>query len=988
MKSNTALTLNTTLSHFKLTAIEPAPDVQSTAYIFTHVPSGARLAWLANDNTNRSFAISFKTPPQDDTGVFHILEHSVLDGSEKYPLKEPFVNLCKSSLKTFLNAFTFFDKTMYPVASTNVDDLENLMDVYLDAVLHPAIYTKPAIFLQEGWHEEIVEDNAGSADDAAATTGAKSETASPHVTINGVVYNEMKGALSDPEDALLMHVKRALFPDSAYQYESGGNPEAIPNLTYEQFLDAHKRHYNLAHASIVLYGDLNIERELAFIDERLTQANQTRSAGEPNPLVLQNPVHPEPRFIAADIKAEDSVVGLASVFGTYRDRKDILAAQILVGALMGSNEAPLKKALLDAEIADDAYAMVLDGILQPFVLLVLKGARPGAAEQAKNIIQQVTQDLITAGIDTGRLEAEIAQATFSLREQDSGYPEGVDASIAIMSSWLYDEDNPVRYLQLSDELTELSETLGFGYFEQLLHRIVASNHQATVSLVPDENTPEQRTASYKAPDQTTIERIKRIDAELKQEQQRQDDPKDIAKIPHLSLSALQQRPTMPKIVQYEAGQDGIPFARRHYDIATNRIMYATLSFDLAHLSYEDLPYAVLLTHLLGQLGTQHHTAEELDTLLTLRLGSFSSAIVPYYQADDPLKQTAVSCVVEASALEENIAYLATLPQEILRETLINDEQRIQTILIQLKVALENNLVNNGHALAQRAAEASFSTTVQIIDDLRGIGFYRFICNLTDSWDAQKEATLIKLTELLHTMFYQNNCRVSLAGSDAHYEAYWKAAGDMGFAQKELVHALSIPQRPASERISRAYSVPSDVTYTALSGAGLASCNEPYHGSWSVAAQALTYTYLWQQVRVLQGAYGAGINPFACSLISLYSYRDPVVEPTVDTFLRAGEWLATWKPTESELEGCIISCIAKTDAPLKPRALMKKYDSLAATGRDLHWPERVRKEILNTSLNDIHAFAEVLAAITQTGTVVSIGSRTLLEQSNLPISTLK
>ena len=359
-----ALAVGTTHQGFTVTAIEPLPELSGTAYIMRHDATGARLMWLACDDPNRSFAIAFKTPPADDTGVFHILEHSVLCGSERFPVKEPFVNLLKSSMQTFLNALTFPDKTMYPVSSTNVADLENLMDVYLDAVLHPAIYHRPRIFEQEGWHYEYDRD-----DDPLA--------------YNGVVFNEMKGALSDPDEVAFMNISRDLFPDTPYRFESGGDPRAIPTLTYERFIDHHARHYNLPNSYTILYGDLDIERELAFVGERFDAACD-RGAGAPNPLPLQAPVASPMRRVEMATAPENASVTLAFVLGTFADRERILATDILLDALMGSNEAPLKRAVLDAGLGDDFQVSLIDGLLQPLVLFTLKGAHEGVAEQFRS----------------------------------------------------------------------------------------------------------------------------------------------------------------------------------------------------------------------------------------------------------------------------------------------------------------------------------------------------------------------------------------------------------------------------------------------------------------------------------------------------------------------------------------------------------------------------------------------------------------------------
>ena len=392
-------------SEFEVVEVYQLPELSGCAYRMRHMPSGARMLWIACDDANRAFAIGFKTPPADDTGVFHILEHSVLCGSERFPVKEPFVTLLKTSMQTFLNAMTFPDKTLYPVASTNVTDLENLMDVYLDAVLHPAIYARPRIFEQEGWHFEL-------------------ESPEAPLTYNGVVLNEMKGAMSDPDDVLFQAVGRELYPDTAYRFESGGAPRAIPTLTYEQFLDNHARHYNLANSYTILYGDLDIDRELAFIASRFATVNQ-RTSGEPNPLELQAPVTTPLRTIEMATAPENASVALAYVIGTSAQRERMLAADILLDALCGSNEAPLKRRVLDAGLGEDFSSALIDSLYQPQVMFTLKGAREGVAEEFRKLIEDSCAELIENGIPADKLRAALAQAEFTLREGEWGIADGV-----------------------------------------------------------------------------------------------------------------------------------------------------------------------------------------------------------------------------------------------------------------------------------------------------------------------------------------------------------------------------------------------------------------------------------------------------------------------------------------------------------------------------------------------------------------------------------
>ena len=483
----------TTCHGFAVERCETVPELDSDAYVLRHTTSGARLLYLACDDENKAFAIGFKTPPADSTGVFHILEHSVLCGSAKFPVKEPFVDLIKSSMQTFLNAMTYPDKTIYPVATTNEQDLYNLMDVYLDAVFNPAIYTKPTIFEQEGWHYELDLPEGAGGDGSAASLREGT------LRYNGVVFNEMKGALSDPMSVLDDAVNAALYPDTAYAHESGGDPRAIPALTYEQFLDTHARHYNPSNSYITLYGDLDVDRALAFLDERyLSQpsaasrrmdaavaAGEDPSALAPNPLGVQTPVTCEYKRVEMATTPENALVGLGLVLGSALDRKRTIAADILFEALLGSNEAPVKKAILAAGLGGNVVSYTAAESLQPYELIMLQNAQPGVARELRRVFQDACRDLCEHGVPRERLEAIISSNEYDLRQRDYGIADGVAIACDALSTWLYDDDAATLALKYGPVYEELRGELEGSYFENLLRELVLENdHMALVELVP------------------------------------------------------------------------------------------------------------------------------------------------------------------------------------------------------------------------------------------------------------------------------------------------------------------------------------------------------------------------------------------------------------------------------------------------------------------------------------------------------------------------
>ncbi len=663
----------TTCHGFAVERCETVPELDSDAYVLRHTASGARLLYLACDDENKAFAIGFKTPPADSTGVFHILEHSVLCGSAKFPVKEPFVDLIKSSMQTFLNAMTYPDKTIYPVATTNEQDLYNLMDVYLDAVFNPAIYTKPTIFEQEGWHYELDLPEDVEGEGGVSSASLREGT----LRYNGVVFNEMKGALSDPMSVLDDAVNAALYPDTAYARESGGDPRAIPALTYEQFLDTHARHYNPSNSYITLYGDLDVDRALAFLDERYLSQPSAASrrmdaavaAGEdpstlaPNPLGVQAPVTCEYKRVEMDTTPENALVGLGLVLGSALDRKRTIAADILFEALLGSNEAPVKKAILAAGLGGNVVSYTAAESLQPYELIMLQNAQPGVARELRRVFQDACRDLCEHGVPRERLEAIISSNEYDLRQRDYGIADGVAIACDALSTWLYDDDAATLALKYGPVYEELRGELDGSYFEDLLRELVLENdHMALVELVPVDaaegvegaEAAELATKRDAMTDAELADVVERTGV-LRAAQEAEDTPEDKATLPRLRVSDIgAARPEPPLVVDTTA-----PIPCLRHGIPTNRLAYAMQYFDLSCVAFEDLPYVTLLCRLLKQLPTREHSAEELDNLLAGKLGflSFTTEVMTQPDVDGVRPYLLVS----AGALSEKIDALASLP---------------------------------------------------------------------------------------------------------------------------------------------------------------------------------------------------------------------------------------------------------------------------------------------------------------------------------------
>lgn len=983
---------------FAVERCESVPELDADAYVLRHTASGARLLYLACDDENKAFAIGFKTPPADSTGVFHILEHSVLCGSAKFPVKEPFVDLIKSSMQTFLNAMTYPDKTIYPVATTNEQDLYNLMDVYLDAVFNPAIYTKPTIFEQEGWHYELDLPEGEGCEGADGEARAQNLHAGT-LRYNGVVFNEMKGALSDPMSVLDDAVNAALYPDTAYAHESGGDPRAIPTLTYEQFLDTHARHYNPSNSYITLYGDMDVDRALAFLDERyLSQSSaasrrmdnavasgEDPSALAPNPLDVQAPVTCEYKRVEMATTPENALVGLGLVLGNALDRKRTIAADILFEALLGSNEAPVKKAILAAGLGGNVVSYTAAECLQPYELIMLQNAQPGVARELRRTFQDACRDLCEHGVPRERLEAIISSNEYDLRQRDYGIADGVAIACDALSTWLYDDDAATLALKYGPVYEELRGELDGSYFEDLLRELVLENdHMALVELVPvdaAEGSEGAEAAELAAKrdamtDAELAEVVERT-AALRTAQEAEDTPEAKATLPRLRVSDIgEARPEPPLVVDTTA-----PIPCLRHGIPTNRLAYAMQYFDLSCVSFEDLPYVTLLCRLLKQLPTSEHSAEELDNLLAGKLGflSFTTEVMTQPDVDGVRPYLLVS----AGALSEKIDALASLPREVWSSTLLldADADRVRDVLTQIRIGLEQGFINNGHSAALGRAMSYSSPSAVVREQLSGVDFYLFLRDLLEHFDERLDGLRAKLAELAGRIFVADGCMASFTGSDEDFNAYRAAAGDLGLGAGDGAaagcSALVVPT-PCDRH--EAFVIPSDICFAAR------ACDPrrldiDVTGAWAVAANALSYDYLWNEIRVKGGAYGCGFRAAGERQTAFYTYRDPAVDPSIERVERAGEWLGSFEPDEAAFEGFIVSCVSGMDAPVKPYALTKRRNTTYLAGLDPHAREERRAQMLAATPAELRSLGTDVTRIAAESPICVFGGREVIAKSN-------
>ncbi len=953
---------------------EPLSEIDGAAHVMRHRKSGARLLFLENEDENKAFSISFKTPPADDTGVFHILEHSVLCGSDKFPVKEPFVNLLKTSMQTFLNALTFPDKTMYPVASTNEQDLLNLMDVYMDAVLHPAIYGKRAVFEQEGWHYELDE--------------ADGEEAGERLRYNGVVFNEMKGALSDPDSVLYHAVNKELFPGTCYEFESGGNPRAIPQLTYEGYLDTHARHYRLDNSYIVLYGNLDLDRVLGFLDERYLSAADCapRTQDAPNEIGVAGPRVSLDVEIPMDTAPENATVGVGYVIGSARDFERVLAADVLMDALMGGNESPIKRAVLDAGLGGDATAYLLDSQAQPVAMFQLKGAKPGVSREFMGLIEREAERLSKDGIPRDLLEASLSHMAFDLRERDRGMADGVPLAMNALAGWLYGDDMATTYLRYEDALAHMRAGLEGRYFEDVLASLLPrNNHKALVSVVPQATGEMNEEAAELASRLSAMsdddkDRVRADVVELRRLQEALDSPEALATLPQLHVGDIGPAKPDGQAASFEA-----PIACRHYDLPTRHIDYLRLYIDIDHLAWDDLPYVTLLSMLLCRLDTAHHSAADLDVYARSHLGNLRFA-ANVYAPDEAPDNLSLKMVVSASALSEELEHLASIPREVWETTRFDDAAKIRDVLVQRRIAMEQSFMNEGHSRATSRMSSYFFESCVLREQMSGVDFYLFLKDLIEHFDERFDGLRARLEDVRARAFSGVHVTASFVGSAQDCARFWEAAGTLGFANEGPACVLGAAEDssrpriaiPQPQRKNEAFAVPGDVCYVAK-GADVAGCGA-YDGAWAVASNALSFDYLWNEVRVKGGAYGVGFKRSPAGLARYYSFRDPAVDPTIARFDAAGSWLAKFAPGGDEMDGYIVSTVAAHDAPVKPKQVAMRQDAAYFTGKPDGWRERLRDQYLSATPEKIRSYANVLDEVAQEGCVCVFGNKDLISDA--------
>lgn len=951
---------------YELMYEEELKDSKSMGAVLRHVKSGARICVLSNEDDNKVFSVGFRTPPKDSTGVAHILEHSVLCGSEKFPLKDPFVELMKGSLNTFLNAMTFPDHTMYPAASCNDQDFKNLMHVYMDAVFHPNIYRREEIFRQEGWHYEVDEDG--------------------NLGINGVVYNEMKGVFSSPEQVLWRLIMNSLYPDNAYGVCSGGNPEAIPELTYEDFLAFHGRYYHPSNSYIYLYGNMDVKERLTWLDEAYLSAYD---AIEVDSDVPEQKLFGGVREVTGSYPIAEgndpsgkAYLSYNMTIGSCVDTKLCMAMQILNTVLL-SSVGPLYQALIRAGISPNIMSSFDEGIKQPFLSIIAQNTDPEKKEDFLKVIRDTLRKIAEEGVPERSLRAAINSAEFRYREADYGsYPKGLMLGLMSMSSWLFNENGAFDYLHGNELYAELKKEIGTGYYEDLIRRYMLNPEHATVfTLLPEvglvgrrEKELKERLAGIRAGmTDVQLEEVRAAEAALRKYQDTPDTKEDLERLPLLQRSDLKKE-ARPIIAQPGSAQ-GLNVVSQ--EVFTNGIAYAELRFDVHDVPREKIPYIGLLSTVLGYMDTENYTYRELDNETNIETGGISTAVESLLKDNDAAYFRPVFSF-EIRTLYDKLEKAFELVNEQIRRTKLDDVPRLKEIIMELRARKQMELNSASHSAASRRA-LSYRYEKSCFDDLtQGIGYFRFICDLAENFDKKAEEISAVLKELCGIIFRRGNLTVSLtaeaAGLALAKSALAVIAGELPGESMDgdfRFRAANFGLVP--EKKQEAFTCPGQVQYVAKCG-NYFETGERITGALDVMNKALSINYFWDKVRVHGGAYGcmSGFGGFNGTYTAV-SYRDPNLAETIGVFDHAWEYLRDFDADEREMTKLIIGTLSDTDMPLNPQDLGARSFSFYMAGVSFEKLQKLRDERLAARPEDIRAYAPMYRKLMEQNCLCVVGS---------------
>lgn len=958
------------LSKYELIKKEEIADIHSAGLLLKHKKSGARVVVLSNDDENKVFSIGFKTPPFNDTGLQHIMEHSTLCGSRKYPVKDPFVELCKGSLNTFLNAMTYPDKTVYPVASCNLADFKNITDVYMDAVFYPNIYQREQIFKQEGWHYEL-------------------DSIDSPLKYNGVVFNEMKGVYSSPDDVLSRDTFVSLFPDTAYRFESGGEPSHIPELSYEDFLAYHKKWYHPANSYIYLYGDFDVQERLDYLDNEYLKNFDANDVQIDADIAMQRPfdiLKEETHYYAVteDEPLENNTyLSYNKVVGTALDKKLYLAMQILDYVLVMAPGAKLKQALIDKGIGTDIYSSLESSVLQPVYSIVAKNAEKSQKKAFVDTIEEVLRDIAKNGIDKRMALAGMNYYEFKFREADYGaYPNGLMYYLTMMDSWLYDENEPFIHVQALDTFAQLRKELDEGLFEELIQKYLLDNsHGSLIALVPKRGLEEEKAAeeakrleTYKnSLSKEELEAIVADTAALKAYQDEPSPQEELERIPMLKLSDIEREPAKLYIDKKSIADVDVI----HHNLFTNQIAYLMLAFDCKKVPDELLPYVGLLSSVLGLMDTHKHTYPELTNEININSGGIATDAAIYTDSKDFSKYT-VMYEVKGKVLYEKLPFVLEMMHEIIYETKFEDEKRLREIIARIKSRMESNMTGSGHTVAMLSAMAQFSPSSYYSDILRGYQYYEFIEKADRDFDSMKEMLAENLKRTAALIFTKENLTVSFTAEDDGLELLQKPMTEFVAKLAQLQEKDAVRTfRPVKEKT--AYTSSSQVQYVARCG-NYRKAGYEYTGALKVLKIIFSYDYLWLNVRVKGGAYGCMSGFYRNGDTYMVSYRDPNLAETNAIFEQAAEYVRRFDVSERDMVKFIIGTIGGMDTPMNPASKGVRSFGAYICHTEYAQLKKEREEVLNATKESIRALAPLIETAVSQDYLCVVGNNAKIREN--------
>ena len=956
------------LAEYEILDEHRVEDVQSDGFILRHKKSGARIAILSNNDDNKVFYIGFRTPPEDETGVPHIIEHTTLCGSKKFPVKDPFIELAKGSLNTFLNAMTYPDKTVYPVASCNDQDFKNLMDVYLDAVFNPNITKYEEIFKQEGWHYELTDKD-------------------DELKINGVVYNEMKGAYSSPDEVLSSQIYRSLFPDNTYSKDSGGNPEYIPKLTYEAYLDFYHKYYHPSNSYIYLYGDMDVVERLVWLDKEYLSLYDYKKV---NSEINKQPAFDEIKNVEAqysitmdDSQENKTYLSYNRVVGDSLDEMLYQAFDVLDYALVSSPGAPVKQALIDAGIGDDVYGSYDAGILQPVFSFVAKNANASQADEFESIIESTLKEVVKTGINKEALLAGINSSEFKFREADFGqFPKGLLFGLNCLDSWLFDDMKPFIHLECLGTFAKLRKAVDTDYFEKLIQEYLLDNtHGSSVTVKPKRGLGNEREealakelSDYKA--SLSDEEIKKLieDTEhLKKYQEEPSSDEDLRKLPMLTRADMKKN-AMP----FSNIEDELLDVKvvRH-DIESNGIDYISFLFDADDFAQSELGYLGFFTNALGLVSTEKYSYTDLANATNIYTGGISTGTASHPDIKDR-NNFVFKFEVKLKVLEKNLDKALELMEQMLLTSDFTDTKRLGELVAQIKARLQANLSSSGHLVAAMRSMSSFSRYALYQDELKGIAFYRSICRIEKELSESPKSVSDKLAAIAKKLFARNRMLISFTGNN---EAYGNAKPSLEkvIAEFNKMSAVGNQAEVHFNTAKEAFIDASQIQYVAKTGDFICEGYE-YTGALRLLRIILSYDYLWINVRVKGGAYGC-MNTFLRSGESYFvSYRDPNLSDTLDVYDRIPEYIKSFSPDERDMTKYIIGTFSALDTPMNPEAKGSRSLSAYLEGITYEQIQKERNEILNAQPEDIRRLADLVEAVLKKDSICVIGNENMIKES--------